>query len=329
MKVSFLLCAIALLSPAAGKAQKQPLRLVQTIPLPKVEKRLDHLAVDLAHKRLFVAALGNNTVEVIDLAAGKRIHTISKLHGPQGLAYAPTTNRLFVAYKETGGCDAFDATTYKLVGETVFSDVDADNVRYDAKANQVVIGVGDGFLSFIDATSYANNGTFFLSGHPESFQLERSGTRIFVNVPKAGHIEVIDRVQKKLLAKWPITGARANFPMALDEAGHRLFIGCREPARVLIYDTNSGKQTGSFVVSGDTDDLFFDPALKRLYASCGAGFLDVFKQKDESHFDRIGHISTAAGARTCLFVPELKRLYLAVPHQGAQKAEIRAYAVSP
>jgi len=330
MKIVSLLSALTLfLSPLASGAQKPPLKLVQTIPLPGVAKRIDHMAVDTAHKRLFVAALGNNTVEVIDLAAGKRVHTISEVHEPQGLAYVPSINRLFVAEAKNEGCLAFDAPKFERVGSVAYSDEDADNARYDAKANKVVIGVGDGFLSIIDAKTYANDGAIILSGHPESFQLEQNGPRIFVNVPKANHIAVVDRAKGQILATWPVTGARANFPMALDEAGHRLYIGCREPARVLIYDTNSGKQTGSFDVSGDTDDLFFDPALKRVYVSCGAGFLDVFKQKDQSHFDRIDHLTTYAGARTSLFVPELKRLYLAVPKSGAKQAEIRVYETLP
>ena len=312
-----------------GKAQHSPLRHVQTIPMLGVENRIDHLAIDLAHHRLFVAALGNNTVEVLDLKTGKRVHTITGLHEPQGVAYAHSANRLFVANGQGGGCNAFDAATYERVGTIAFSDDDADNVRYDATANHVVVGVGDGFLSIIDATTYENFGSIILSGHPESFQLETAGPRIFVNVPKLGHIAVIDRVKKRLLATWPVTGARSNFPMALDETGHRLFVGCRDPARVLIYDTNSGKQTAFFDISGDTDDLFYDAARKRLYISCGAGFLDVFQEKDSTHFDRIGHISTAAGSRTSLFVPALKRIYLAVPHRGAQPAEIRAYEVQP
>jgi protein-tyrosine-phosphatase len=129
----------------------------------------------------------------------------------------------------------------------------------------------------------------------------------------------------KVLTTWPVTDAASNFPMALDEGGHRLFVGCRRPAKVLIYDTMSGKVSGSLDVVGDTDDLFYDAARKRLYVSGGEGFLDVFQQQDASHFTRIAHIATAAGARTSLFVAALNRLYLAVPHRGAQQAEVRVY----
>jgi DNA-binding beta-propeller fold protein YncE len=163
-----------------------------------------------------------------------------------------------------------------------------------------------------------------LSGHPESFQLEKGGRRIFVNVPDAKHIAVVDREAMKLVTTWAVTEARANFPMALDEAGHRLFIGCRQPAKVLVIDLASGKSTASFEAVGDTDDLFYDATRKRVYVSGGEGFLDVFEERGGT-FARILHQPTSAGARTSLFVPELNRLYLAVPHRGSQKAEIRVF----
>jgi DNA-binding beta-propeller fold protein YncE len=116
--------------------------------------------------------------------------------------------------------------------------------------------------------------------------------------------------------------------MALDEANHRVFIGCRRPAKVLVYDTTTGKESGSFDIVGDTDDLFYDAARKRVYVSGGEGFIDVFRIEDSNRatgITRIARIATAAGARTSLFVPDQNRLYLAVPHRGSQKAEIRIY----
>jgi hypothetical protein len=327
--VRALLFAVTALSLRPASAQNAPpLRLIQTILLPGVEKRIDHLAADPAHQRLFVAALGNNTVEVVDLQAGKRVHSIGGLHEPQGIAYAATSNRLFVANAQGGACDIFNAATYQTIGKVDLSD-DADNARYDAKANRVYVGCGEGALGIIDASSSKSLGAIRLSGHPESFQLEKSGLRIFVNVPSAGHIAVVDRAKKQVVTTWPLSGARSNFPMALDEANHRLFIGCRQPARVLLYDTLSGKRLAALEISDDTDDLFYDADRKRLYVSCGAGFLDVFQQNGASHFERIGHIATAGGARTSLFVPELRRLYLAVPHRGGQPAEIRVYETQP
>ncbi len=307
------------------QAQPAPLRLVQTIALAGVENRIDHVAVDVAHQRLFIAALGNNTLEVLDLRERKRVHTIRGLHEPQGVAYAPSSNRLFVANAQGGACMVFNADTLQLTDTVPFAD-DADNVRYDSRSGRIYVGYGDGALGILDSGSRMRLGSVRLAGHPESFQLEVNGTRIFVNVPAAGHIAVIDRLKRQVIGTWALTGARSNFPMALDEAGHRLFIGCRDPARVLVYDTDSGKQVTTFEIPGDTDDLFYDGVRKRLYVTCGAGFLDAFQQRDGSHFVRVGHIATAEGARTSLYVPELGRLYLAVPHRGSQQAEVRVYA---
>jgi hypothetical protein len=159
--------------------------------------------------------------------------------------------------------------------------------------------------------------------------LEAAGRRIFVNVPSANQIAVLDRTRQTVLTTWPLAGLRSNFPMALDEANHRLFIGTRSPARLVVMDTETGKQVAVLNCSGDTDDLFYDPQNKQIYLSAGEGFIDVFKQDDADHYRSIAKLTTAAGARTSLFVPELHRLYLAVPHRGGQQAEIRVYDLTP
>ncbi len=329
MKPGYLLFALALAASGINaQARQAPVRQVQTIPLPGVEQRIDHMAVDTEHQRLFVAALGNNTVEVIDLREGKRVRNIAGLHEPQGIAYVPASNRLFVTNGQGGTCVIFDASAFQPVAVLPFDD-DADNVRYDIKHNRIYVGYGSGALGIIDAAGRKALGSVRLSGHPESFQLETNGPRIFVNVPGAGQIAVVDRLKRQVIATWPLAGGRSNFPMALDEPNHRLFVGCRDPARVLVYDTSSGKVSASIAIAADTDDVFYDAARKRLYVSCGAGFLDIFQQKEGNHFERTAHISTAAGARTSLFVPELNRLYLAVPHRGGQQAEIRVFSVQP
>jgi hypothetical protein len=128
----------------------------------------------------------------------------------------------------------------------------------------------------------------------------------------------------KMNGTWPVS-AKANYPMALDEANHRLFVGCRRPAKALVYDTTSGKEITTFDIVGDTDDLFYDATRKRVYVIGGEGYVDVFQSDGTNRFSRITRVSTAAGARTGLFVPELNRLFLAVPHRGSQRAEIRVY----
>ena len=304
-----------------------PVTRVQVVPLPGVEGRIDHMAADIAHKHLYLAALGNNTLEVIDLTAGKRVHTISGLHEPQGIGYAPASRQLFVANGQSGSCSVYDATssqqrTSVLLGE------DADNVRYDGKANRVYVGYGAGAIGILDAASLKRLGNIPVSGHPESFQIETTGPRIFVNVPGTGHIAVLDRIKRTVLATWPVTEARSNFPMALDERIHRLFIGCRDPAKLLVYDTESGKVVTSFPIVGDTDDVFYDAGHKRLYVTGGEGYLDVFAQESPDRYKRLQHIPTAPGARTSFFVPELSRLYVAVPRRAGQLAALFVFATA-
>jgi hypothetical protein len=319
---------MAIASAIGIPAGIDPLTLAQHIPLPDVEGRIDHLAVDRDRQRLYVAALGNNTVEVIDLRTGQRIDTASGTREPQGIAAIPDLTRIVVATGEGADVQIRDANAaHAPVIKTVSPADDADNVRYDAAAKRVYVGYSSGALMAIDPADGRRLGEIKLAGHPESFQLEKAGPRIFVNVPTAKQIAVIDRRSMKLVATWPVTEAGANFPMALDEDGHRLFIGCRRPAKALIYETTSGKAIGSMDIVGDTDDLFYDAARKRLYVSGGEGFLDAFEQQDANRFTRIAHLPTAAGARTSLFVPELNRLYLAVPHRGSQRAEIRVFEV--
>lgn len=232
----------------------------------------------------------------------------------------------FAASGEGEACQVFDAQTLWLI-QSVKSLPDADNARLDSAGRRVYVGYGEGALAVLDAASGRRLGDIALAGHPKSFQLEKIGPRLFVNVPTAGHIAVVDRAKGAVVATWPLDGARSNFPMALDEESHRLFVGCREPSQVLVYDTRSGRVAARLPIDGDTDDLFLDAASKRLYVACGAGFLNVFEQKGADRYTLAARIPTAAGARTALLVPQLKRLYLAVPHRGAQGAEIRAYAV--
>jgi hypothetical protein len=303
-----------------------PLQRVQTIPLPYVEGRIDHLDVDLKSQRLFVAALGNNTVEILDLQTGKSVHSITGLHEPQGVAFVPEFNKIFVTNGQSGTCDIFDGNSFKPL-QSIKSLDDADNIRYDAATRFIYISYGDGALALVDATRDKYLGDIKLKGHPESFQLEKQGPRIFVNIPSAHHITVVDREKRTVLAKWPLKNAQANFPMALDETHHRLFVGFRKPPKLIVFDTESGQIVTELNSVGDSDDIFYDPIRRRIYEIGGEGFIDVLEQKDADHYERVTKIPTAPGARTGLFVPQFNRLYLAVPHRGNQKAEIRVYEV--
>jgi len=330
MRTTLMEMAALVLACAAGSRGQsaEPLQPAQTIEMPGVKGRIDHLAPDVAGKRLFVAALGNNTVEVIDLAAGKVIRQIGGLLEPQGILFLPEANQVVVANGQDGSVRVFNAVTYEQQEKIEYND-DADNLRFDPAARRMYVGYGAGGLGAIDAAKMTDAGRIPLGVHPESFQLERKGKRIFVNLPDARKIAVIDRQKNAVIAEWPMGENLANFPMALDEENHRLFVGCRKPAKVVVLDTESGNVAGEMECSGDTDDLFCDAKLKRLYVACGEGFLDVFGMEGADKFKRTAHIPTAKGARTALFVPDLATLYLAVSAQGKQSAEIRVFKTQP
>src|SRR5438128_9531715 len=311
----------------AAHAEQKTFKLKQTIPLPGVEGRIDHLALDAANDRLFVCALGNNTVEVLDLRKAERIHSITGLGGPQGIAYIPELDRLFVANDKGGVCKIYDAKSYQTVGEINFKD-DADNVRYDDSSKRIYVGFGSGGIGIISASEGKTVGSIKLEAHPEAFELERQGHRIFVNVPNARHVTVVDREKNEVIATWKTNSAFGNFPMAFDEANHRLFIGCRIPSKLVVLNTESGEVVAKIDISGDPDDVFYDSKRHRIYAICGAGKIDIIEQTDANNYKAVTKIDTADGARTGLFVPERDTLFVAVPHRGSQQAEIRCYQVN-
>src|SRR5439155_7068416 len=253
------------------------LQLRQTIPLPGVEGRIDHLAIDTAGERLFVCALGNNTVEVIDLRKAQRIRSITGLGAPQGIVCIPELDRLFVANDKGGIFKIYDAKSFQTLGELNFKD-DADNVRYDDVTKKIYVGFGSGGIAVVNPPDGKQIGSIKLTAHPEAFELEKNGKRIFVNVPNSRHVAVIDRDKGEVIATWKTDGASANFPMALDETNHRLFIGCRSPSKLVVLNTASGDLVASIGISSDTDDIFYDGKRHRIYAICGAGKIDIIEQ---------------------------------------------------
>jgi YVTN family beta-propeller protein len=311
-------------SSGSAHAAAPPLTELQVIPLAGVERRIDHFAVDAAGNRLFVGALGNGTLEVLDVAAGKRITSIPGLKEPQGVAYLPSVHRI-VAAMRGGGVQAFDDRNYQPV-TTMPGMSDADNLRFDAAANQLYVGYGEGALGLIDPASMTRTADIPLPAHPESFRLEENGPRIFVNVPTTREILVVDRGQRSIIGHIPLGNLLNNYPMSLDESGHRLFVGVRQPARLLMFDTVSNKQIAAVPCVGDTDDLFYDAKRDRVYVIGGEGFVDTFDASPSGTYARIGRHATRPGARTGLWSPELDRLFVASPLRNGHQAEIHVLA---
>ena len=322
----------------SGKASGQEAPALSArapIQLTKVEGRMDHLGIDVKGQRLFATAFDNHTLEVIDLKTGRQVHTISNLDEPQGAFYDAANNRLFEANGGDGTVKIFDGTTFQLL-QTVTLDLDADNLRYDARGKHIVVGYGGekflagkvarpgggGALAILDSNGKIV-GDIAMDAHPESFQLEKIGTRVFVNVPDKQEVEVADLAKGTVLARWPVT-CTTNFPMALDEAHHRLFVGCRMPARLAVFNTETGKIVASTAIVEHTDDLFFDVSKGRIYI-LGEGFIEAWQEKDPDHYERIGRFPTPADGRTGLFVPDLGELFETIPHHGQQGAQILVY----
>jgi DNA-binding beta-propeller fold protein YncE len=306
--------------------QNQSMQLIASIPLPKVSGRIDHLTYDSKRHLIFVAALGNNTVEVVDFISKKVIHTIKDLHEPQGIVFIPENNSIFIVNGGNGECDVFNGDTFKKTASIKLSG-DADNVRYDAVAKIIYVGYGSGGIAIINANTFKLISEIFFSGHPESFQIDQSAKKIYVNVPDKRQIVVIDLEKKIVSNKWTLTQARSNFPMSLDETNHRIFIGCRHPAKLLVLDTKTGKLISSLDIDGDVDDIFYDDNSKQIYLSCGDGYIDIFKQKEADSYISNGKIATHSGARASMFIQELNQLIIASPSRFGNNAELLVYDI--
>ncbi len=301
-----------------------PLKLIETIPLPGVSGRIDHLDINLKLQIVYISALGNNTVEVVDLKGKKVIHTIKGLAEPQGILYIPESNIIFVANGDNGVCDLFRADSYAQI-KSIKLDGDADNARYNAAAKRIYVGYGNGGIAVIDASTLSKLNDIKLSGHPESFQLDKNN--IFVNVPDAHLVEVIDLKKQTVEARWKPEGATSNFPMALDTTNHRLFIGCRHPSKLLVLNAKTGKTIATLGTDGDMDDIFFNATTKQIYMSYGDGYVEIVNQITKDKYEISSRIKTRLGARTSLFVPELNLFIVAAPAHLGNEAQLMIYQI--
>jgi YVTN family beta-propeller protein len=306
---------------SARAADRAPLTIEAKIPLGDVRGRIDHLAIDHARQRLFVAELGNNSLSIVDLKGQKVLHRITGLNEPQGVAYVSTLDLIFVSNGGDGSVRIFSGDDFSPRGRIDLGD-DADNLRVDQTNNLVFAGFGSGGLAIIDGRSREKIVEIGLRGHPEGFELEPTGNRLFVNVPDTREIAVIDRSSNAQIASWKTAGATANFPMAAQQKAPELLTVFRRPPRVAAVDTRSGSVSTTVSTCGDADDVFVDDKRDRAYVSCGEGFIDVFQL---GRLSRIKHIPTAAGARTALYDPDMDRFFLAVNATHGLAATIWMY----
>jgi hypothetical protein len=316
----------------SGAAADEPATLerVQVIPLHgRLDKKLDHMAFDARRDRLFVANMANRTLDVIDLKAGKLLKEVPDQRGIQGVAYSPDLDRVYVGLGVGGLCNAFDGETYKLL-KSVKLDTDVDNVRYDARGKRVYAAHLEKSLTVLDGRTLEVVTDLRLPGFPEAFWLEKGRRRLYANVPSLNQVLVLDADKNEVIGRYQLRRAGANYSLALDEGSRRLFVGCRKEPMVVVLDLDSGKEITGVPIPGDIDDLFYDAQRKRLYASCGEGFLAVIKQVNADRYETAAKLPTGKLARTCFFDPATGRLFLAVPrHEGKEGPELWVYRARP
>jgi hypothetical protein len=309
-----------------GATDKAPLVFEAKISLGAVEGRIDHMAFDAKRERLFVAELGNDTVAVVTLPDRKVIYIIDNLKEPQGIGYLGSSDTLYIANGGDGTVGTYDGDNYRLRGRLDLKD-DADNIRVDTNTNQVFVGYGSGAVAVINSATGQQVGNVALKGHPESFQLSRDGQRIFVNVPTARAIAVIDRAAGKQVTQWSLR-YQGNFPMALDETNQQALVAFRSPPRLVAYAMKDGAPLATIDICGDADDIFVDAKRSRVYVSCGEGMLDILESRDRG-FTRLARIPTEPGARTALFNVEQDRLFVAVRASPVEPAGIWIFRPDP
>lgn len=314
-----------LLAATAPARADEPLVLEAKILLGDVDGRIDHLAIDRKRQQLFVAELGNGTVGVVGLGEKRVLHRLTGLKEPQGVAYVEASDLIFVANADDGSLRWFRGGDFAPIGTLKLGD-DADNIRVNESANEIVVGFGKGALAILDAATGAKKYEVKLAAHPEGFQLAAVDARVFVNIPDARQIAVVDRASRQQIARWGIS-ARSNFPVALDEPDRRLFAVYRSPPTIAVFDTERGTAIATLRTCGDADDVFFDRRRRQLYVSCGEGVVAVIEKRGDDYRE-ISRIATNSGARTSLFVPELDRLFVAIRARGREPAAIWVFRPS-
>lgn len=314
-----LFVGLVVATSAEAQTPPAPLTLEAKIPLGSIGGRIDHLAADPKRQRLYAAELGNNSLGVVDLSAGKVLRTITGLSEPQGVGYEPATDAVYVANARDGSVRVLHGDDLATVGRIDLGD-DADNVRIDVARQRVLVGYGEGAIAVIDPVSRTKAAEFRLQGHPEGFQTDADGTQLYVNVPDQRQIAVVD-LPNAVVRSVPTGNLRGNFPMAVDPQAKRIVVVARNPPTLLALASPGSTTVAKAETCGDADDVFVDAKRGRVYVSCGEGFVDVFERRGDT-FVRLGKVPTVSGARTSLFVPEMDRLFVAVRASGNEPAAI-------
>ena len=343
MKKFFPVCVSALLFVPApisktDAQEKLPLRLVQTIPMPNVKGRIDHMDVDVQGKRLFVAGLENGSLEVVDLGAGKRSKSVPDFKKTQGVAYVPSLNKVFVASGDDAMLRVFRGDSLELI-DSVKLEPGPNRVTYDPHTSVLYVGYGGkdagkdyGEVGIIEAKTDKHVGDIKVDAHPAELLLDSSGKTLYVFVSASSKVQVADTQKREVVSTWPVSSQR-NGDGAFDEKTHRLFIGTRTPPKMIAMDANTGKEVASLPTVEGMDGVYFNAAQKRVYVSGGrdndVGSVFVYQQKDADHYELIGKIPTRSGAGTSFWSPELNRFYVGAPAHDNEEAAILVFEPQP
>jgi DNA-binding beta-propeller fold protein YncE len=322
---ALMLCSLS--TSLACAQTNSPLVLDRKITLRGVKGKFDHFAIDETGNRLFAAATGNNSVEVINLTDNKVSQSLAGLGKPHGLVWVATSGRLFVADGENAQLEIFEGSPLKLVKSIRLSE-DADDMVLDARNSMLYVGHGGtnasnpASVAVVDATSLSVVKQIPLAAHPEALELDSAGGRVFVNVSDTGEVVVIDASTQSKARTWALSNTKGNTPLVYDEINDLLLVGCRTPAKLLVLNGKTGEEVGSAPASAGADDLFYDAKTHRAYLIAGSGAVDSFAVSANGKLQSLGVTHTAVGAKTGLLVPSHGLLYIGIP--GTQ-SEINVY----
>jgi DNA-binding beta-propeller fold protein YncE len=330
------LFTLALIGAGVALAQ-EPLAFVQSIEMPEVPAGpyADHMALDLKGGRLFTTPQANKAVDVIDLKAGRVLHTIGGFGNPHAILYRADRNRLFVSDGGLGALRVFDASTYREI-KSIKLELDADGIGYDEETGYLYVSNGGDaagkeytLISIIDTAREEKIGDIRVDAPGlEAMVIDHAGGRLYVDVPERNAIVVVDLKQRAVIATWPLTKGKGNMALALD-AGHKLlYVGCRDTdvrGSILVFDAETGKELDRLPIGGWVDSLFYDPIKGRIYASAGVGEVFTYERTTDGSFKALEPVDTAVMAKTALYSPDLDRLFVAVPHLGETMSKVLVF----
>jgi DNA-binding beta-propeller fold protein YncE len=341
LKKSLFIAMLAFSATLLAQPQKNPpLRLEASIPMPGVKGDFDHFGADVKGGRLFLAAEEHKTVEVFDLKTGKHLQSVPGFDAPHQIVYVPQNNTILVT---DGGVEdgkegyirVISGQSYKIVSSIKVLAA-ADSAGYDPETHLMYADTGGTeakmdytMISVIDTPSAKVVKDIKVdSGRVEAIRFEHHGTRMFANLRTKSQVGVFDKKDHKLLATWDIKDAKENVSMALDEADHRLFVVCRKPAKLIVFDTESGNEVASLPSVDRGDDMAYNSKTKQIYVSGGDGFIGVYAQKDPDHYEEVAKVPSGPAAKISIFIPELNRLYVAASAKGANSAKLLIYQIN-